>query len=139
MPDKHSTGSERPQATERPQWVRMKNHEEMDDLRFALIEGKVLSGEIYGRLVAALNQPGVTTKERLEVQGQYQELQSTLTRILTLINSDMRGINNAKQDFLESKIVELSQILPRDKRIALLQMMLEKEQLELCRTTNQSL
>jgi hypothetical protein len=105
----------------------MKYQEEVDDLRFTVIDGKALAGELYGRLVVELDRPGVSVKEKQLVGSKYQELQNTLTRIIKLINSNMRGMNNAKSETLEIKIEELLDLLPAERRQPFLEAMLEKE------------
>lgn len=113
---------------ERPQPVRMKQHQqEVEELRFAVVDSMALSGEIYGALWAALRQLNAPPKERNEMEIKHRTLQSTLKRILGLINLDMRGLNNAKAETVEMKVEELLALLPPDRRQKLLERMLEKE------------
>jgi hypothetical protein len=105
----------------------MKYHEETEELRFAVIDGMALSGELYGALTMALRQLNAPAKEQNQMQTKYQTLHGTLKRIIRLIDSNVRGMHNAKNETLEIKIEELLQILPADRRKKLLEKVLGKE------------
>lgn len=105
----------------------MKLQEETEELRFAVIDALALSGEIYGTSQMALRQLNAPAKEQGELKHKYETLHGTLKRIIKLINSNVRGMNNAKAETVEIKIEELLGTLPPERRTKLLEKMLEKE------------
>jgi hypothetical protein len=105
---------------------------EREQIRFEVIELKSKVGYFTGLLEKTLEQLR-DFKRAEQVKDEAAEIQMFLHRILRFIETDRRGINNAKPDIVKASIKQMLDLLPEQERAAFIQQ-LQQEQLQICQT-----